>query len=170
VNGYSLEGWAEFAVATAGAAGVLVSLIFIALSINLEAILAVAGLPGRAGESVVMFVGVLVLAVLMLVPQSERALAIEILVTGSVYAVGLLLIAIPGARAPGRQPLAWRATRVFGAVAAGLPAVVAGATLLAEAGGGLYWLVACFVVSFVAGIGNAWVLLVEVVRDERYRP
>jgi hypothetical protein len=46
---------------------------------------------------------------------------------------------------------------------------VAGVSLLAERGGGLYWLAAAFILSLAAGIGNAWVLLVEVVRDERYR-
>jgi hypothetical protein len=43
-------------------------------------------------------------------------------------------------------------------------------SLLAESGGGLDWLAAAFVIAFAAGIGNAWVLLVEVVRDERYLP
>jgi hypothetical protein len=37
-------------------------------------------------------------------------------------------------------------------------------------GWGLYWLFAAVALALVAGIGNAWVLLVEVVRDERYRP
>jgi hypothetical protein len=45
----------------------------------------------------------------------------------------------------------------------------AGVSVLAEHGGGLYWLAASFALALTAGIGNAWVLLVEVVRDERYR-
>jgi hypothetical protein len=48
--------------------------------------------------------------------------------------------------------------------------IAAGVSLLAEQGGGLYWLVAAVILAFGAGVGNAWVLLVEVVRDERYRP
>jgi hypothetical protein len=136
MSAYTLDAWAEFAVATAGAAAVLAGLIFISVSINLEPILAFPGLPGRAGESLIMLLAVLVLATLMLVPQSERAPAIEILITGIVYVVGLLLIAVPGARASRTQPLAWRITRVVSALAAGLPAVVAGASLLAEEGGG----------------------------------
>jgi hypothetical protein len=56
------------------------------------------------------------------------------------------------------------------ALGSSVPAVVAGVTLMAEAGGGIYWLFAAIVLAFLAGIGNAWVLLVEIVRDERYRP
>jgi hypothetical protein len=170
VSAYSVEGWGEFAVASVGAGAVLAGLIFISVSITLEKILSVPGLPGRAGESLVMFLGAMVLGLFVLVPQSERAFAIEILVGGILLAALLVLVAVTGARSPGRQPLAWRVTRVVTALAAALPAPVAGVSLLLEEGGGLYWLVASFVISFLVGSANAWVLLVEVVRDERYKP
>ena len=48
--------------------------------------------------------------------------------------------------------------------AAILPIVVAGASLLLGAGGGLYWLVPGMAFSLVVAVVNAWVLLVEVVR------
>jgi hypothetical protein len=48
--------------------------------------------------------------------------------------------------------------------AAILPMVVAGVSLLVEAGGGLYWLVPGVAFSLVVAVVNAWVLLVEVVR------
>jgi hypothetical protein len=47
---------------------------------------------------------------------------------------------------------------------ASIPFFVAVAQLLLGFSGGLYWLVPGFVFSFVAGVANAWVLLVEVVR------
>jgi hypothetical protein len=62
MSGYELEEWGEFAVASAGAAAVLAGLVFIAVSINLERVVVVRGLPGRAGESVVMFLGALVMS------------------------------------------------------------------------------------------------------------
>jgi hypothetical protein len=170
MRAYSVEGWGEFALAGAGAAAVLAGLVFIAVSINLERILAAPGLRGRAGESLIMFVGVLVIGMLMLVPQSRRALAIELVAVGVFTLMLHVLLAWTGARVPGRQPTSWLVTRFVVGAAVALPTVAAGASLLAEAGGGLYWLVAGFLISFVAGIGNAWVLLVEVVRDERYRP
>jgi hypothetical protein len=48
-----------------------------------------------------------------------------------------------------------------------LPAVlliVAGVSLCAEAGGGLYWVAAAVAVGFVSTSANAWVVLVEIKR------
>jgi hypothetical protein len=41
---------------------------------------------------------------------------------------------------------------------------VAGASLIAGAGGGLYWLVLALVFVFISTTTRAWVLLVEVMR------
>jgi hypothetical protein len=171
MSGYDAHEWIEFGVAIAGAAAVLTGLVFVSVSINLDKVLEVHGLPGRAGESIVMFAGVLLLSFCLLVPgQSRTAVGIELVVGGVLLAGLLVLIAVPGLNRPTKQPLSWRITRILLALAASLPVVVAGVSVLAESGGGLYWLAAGFAVAFAAGIGNAWVLLVEVVRDERYRP
>jgi hypothetical protein len=42
--------------------------------------------------------------------------------------------------------------------------ILAGATLLAQAGGGLYWLVPSVLAAITFGLINAWVLLVEILR------
>ena len=171
MSAYHAEEWVEFGVALAGAAAVLAGLVFVSVSINLEKVLEIHGLPGRAGESIVMFAGVLILSICLLMPgQSRVALGVELLVGGALLLILLVLIALPGLNRPTRQPLSWRITRIVLALAASVPVIVAGVSLLAERGGGLYWLAAAFMLSFAAGIGNAWVLLVEVVRDERYRP
>jgi hypothetical protein len=171
MSGYDPHDWIEFGVALAGAAAVLAGLVFVSVSINLEKILEVRGLPGRAGESIVMFAGVLILSFSILMPgQSRVAVGVELIVGGVILAILLILIALPGLNRPTRQPLTWRITRIVVALASSLPVVVAGVSLLAEAGGGLYWLGAGFALTLAAGIANAWVLLVEVVRDERYLP
>jgi hypothetical protein len=171
VSAYDIHAWVEFGVAVAGAAAVLTGLVFVSVSINLERILRVPGLPDRAGESVLIFLAVLVYSLFLLVPgQSTTALGVELLISGLLFAAVLVLIAALGFRRPTRQPLTWRITRVVAALGSSLPAVVAGVSLIAEAGGGLYWLFAAIVLAFLAGVGNSWVLLVEVVRDERYRP
>jgi len=41
---------------------------------------------------------------------------------------------------------------------------VAGASLLAETGGGLYWAVAGMAFAILGGVANAWVLLIEILR------
>jgi hypothetical protein len=171
MSGYDPHEWVEFGVAVAGAAAVLAGLVFVSVSINLEKVLEIHGLPGRAGESIVMFAGVLILSICLLMPgQSRTALGVELVVGGALLMTLLVLIALPGLNRPTRQPLSWRITRIVLALAASVPVILAGVSLLAEAGGGLYWLAAAFMLALAAGIANAWVLLVEVVRDERYLP
>jgi len=62
--------WTNFAVALAGVAAVLTGLVFVALSVNLERILWVAGLPGRAGETVIVSIGAVVQWAFLLIPAS----------------------------------------------------------------------------------------------------
>jgi hypothetical protein len=45
-----------------------------------------------------------------------------------------------------------------------LPVVVAGASLVAQGGGGLYWLVPGIMLLLGVGVMNAWVLLIEILR------
>ena len=80
---YDLEVWHELYVMVGGAAGALAGLLFVAVSINLDRIIGEKGLPRRAGEPLTIMVGLLILAVLLLVPQSLSALAIETLVLES---------------------------------------------------------------------------------------
>jgi hypothetical protein len=171
MSAYDIHAWAEFGVAAAGAAAVLAGLVFVAVSINLDKVLAVRGLPGRAGESIIMFVGALIASLWLLVPgQSLTALGIELIGTGAVLTAALMMIVGPGLKHQAHHPRSWRITRIVAALAASVPLAIAGVSLLAESGGGLYWLSAAVGLAFIAAIGNAWVLLVEVVRDERYRP
>ena len=45
-----------------------------------------------------------------------------------------------------------------------VPVVLGAVSLFAEAGGGLYWVAAGIVLATTGGVGNAWVLLVEILR------
>jgi hypothetical protein len=45
-----------------------------------------------------------------------------------------------------------------------LPVLVAGASLVARSGGGLFWLVPAIVLLLGVGVMHAWVLLVEILR------
>src|SRR5262252_5384801 len=97
--------WGSFAVAMAGAAAVLAGLVFVAVSVNIDRILAVRGLPGRAADSLIMYVAVLVECAFVLVPrQPAAALGVELIGTGLVVSGVLLAVVIPGVRMPSRQP------------------------------------------------------------------
>ena len=54
--GYESHQWFEFGVAIVGAAAVLSGLLFVAMSINIERIMAIVTLPARAAGTLVLFV------------------------------------------------------------------------------------------------------------------
>jgi hypothetical protein len=127
--------------------------------------------PAGPGESVILFLTALIACAFVLVPhQPASALGVELLLLGLLALSLLLLIVMPAVRGPSRQPTSWHAARIVGIVAMALPIVLAGASLVHWLPGELYWLVAGVLAALLVGTANAWVLLVEVVRDQRYQP
>jgi hypothetical protein len=161
---YDPSEWTDLFVATAGASAALAGLVFVAVSINIQRILEYPGLPERALETILLLMAVLLLSIVALVPgQSHVALGIELLVVGLV--IGGSIFRLPTARNDlGEEPRIWLWSRWIVRLTATVPLVVAGATVLAESGGGLYWLVAGIVFAIAGAIANAWVLLVEILR------
>jgi modulator of FtsH protease len=166
-----IAAWQGFASAMAGASAVLAGLIFLAVSINIGRIMVIPGLPGRAGESVIFFLSVLVESALLLMPrQSTTALGIELLISAGLSWAALNTIAISALGKPTRQPRTWRLYRIIRIQLATAPVLLSGCSLLGWPAGGLYWFAGGVLFAIIDATGNAWVLLVEVVRDERYRP
>jgi modulator of FtsH protease len=160
-----IKDWAGFFSAEAGAAASLAGLVIVAISINLARILAFPQLPGRAIETLALLVGVLLVSSVGLVPgQSMQMLGGEILVIGcSMWGVGITAFARgSGAPVPGKR---WaRALRLILGQLATVPFVVAGIAVFVSGASGLYWTVPGTIFCLIAGVMNAWVLLVEVVR------
>ena len=137
--------------------------VFVAVSINIERILRYEGLPERALETVLLLLSVLVVSILGLIPgQSRVALGAELL------GEALLISAAVAVLVPRSLPTGSRRSWLFGrattAAVGTLPLVVGGATLIAGAGGGLYWTAAGIIGATLGGVANAWVLLVEILR------
>jgi hypothetical protein len=166
MTGYTTQGWGELFLAEAGASAALGGLLFVAVSINLERIISIRSLPGAALATIVLLVAVLVVSTFALVPEQPRwVLGSEVLVVGIAAWATVTGISLRALRAPiPNQPRFVPLISVVVTQAATLPMVVAGVSLLLEAGGGLYWLVPGIAFSLVVAVVNAWVLLVEVVR------
>jgi hypothetical protein len=170
MTAYDPARWSDFALAQLGASAALLGLVFVGLSINLRDFVGSRQLVNRAAEAVIGLAAVLVTATAVLIPdQSRGVVSTELLaVAGFTFAATANLqrgasrqtVSADGHGAP-RFSILMR--RVLGLSAPALLAV-AGITLAAEAGGGLYWWPAAIVVAFAGALANAWVLLIEILR------
>ncbi len=165
MSGYVAGSWADFAVAVVGAAAALTGLLFVAVSLNIERILAGAALTGRSGGTLILFVIPLVVGILVLLPdQPSTALALELVATGITAGGSLLWINRPVNRSTEEPRASWLLLRFGTSVTISASLVLAGATLLAGTGGGLYWIAPAVLVAFLGGLMTVWVLLVEIRR------
>lgn len=164
MTAYAPSQWSDLFVATAGASAALAGLVFVAVSINIERILEFPGLPERALETILLLMAVLLVSIVGLVPgQSHVALGLELLLVS--LAVGAAIARLPTISSdPEVDRRLWLWSRWGIRIAAIVPLLVAAVTLLAESGGGLYWLAAGIAIAVTGAIANAWVLLVEILR------
>ncbi|MEU9979365.1 hypothetical protein [Streptomyces sp. NPDC051014] len=169
MTGYVVEGWTDLFLCAGGAAAALCGLIFVGLSVNLEAILRMepqtgqASMTGRALEAFAALLIVLVISIVGLTPAlNPNVLAAFVITNGVVNAI-FPCRALRLGRGRG-EPTAAMLLRLF--IGAGLTFTLLafGTTLALGQGGGLYWVPAAFVLAFSVAAVHAWVILVEIVR------
>lgn len=157
--------WNTLLALQAGAAATLIGLVFVAVSINLDRVLAYPGLPDRAAETILQFLEVFLISTVALVPtQPQLFLAYELLIIGVIFWAIPIVLQIKYLRLKTVHPRWWFVLRSVQSQLATVPFCVSGIALLLGAPVALYWLVPGFVFSFVSGIVNSWVLLVEIRR------
>jgi modulator of FtsH protease len=161
---YDPAEWKDLFVAVAGASAALTGLLFVAVSINLERILKFQGLPERALETLLFLVAVLLVSIVGLIPgQSHDALGLELLSISLI--TGGVIVRLPTLRMGDDEvERSWVIARWAVRLAATAPFFVGAVSVLAECGGGLYWIVAGIVFAIIGAVASAWVLLVEILR------
>jgi modulator of FtsH protease len=160
-----LGDWAGFFQAELGAAAALAGLVIVAISINVSRILSEPTLPGRAAETLVSPSGVLIACSFALVPhQPAWVLGLEFGATGIAMAAAPAIILVPLLRAAPQVHWGYIFGRTLLAGLSCLPFLVCGVLLWLGDPRALYWLVPGVIVSLIATVLNAWVLLVEILR------
>lgn len=157
--------WANFFIAEVGATAALAGLLIVAISINLQRILAFPQLPGRAAEMLILLVGALLASSFGLIPgQPLRMFGGEILGSGLLMTAAPIAIQARQLPVMKMQPLRWWLWRHLIALSAGIPVLVGGCYLAAGVSSGMYWLAAGVLATLAATVWNAWILLVEILR------
>jgi hypothetical protein len=159
-----MAAWDNLFGATASAAGALVGLIFVGISLNYAKILQSKHLPNRAQEALLLLAINLVLATLLLVPQPSDAIGYEVLGIGILawllitrLHVDIYRLIDPTFR---NRATAYAALGQF----AVLPVPIAGIMIHRQGQAGLYFLVPSILLSYVVAILNAWILTIEISR------
>jgi hypothetical protein len=160
---YTPQDWSELFVASAGASAALTGLLFVAVSVNIERILKFPGLPERALQTLLLLLSAVLISLIALIPgQSTTALGLELLVLSLAFAAPIWTLMVRSM--PGARDYAHPATHLALILPGTLPQIIGSVSLIANAGGGLYWIVAGILGALLGASINAWVLLVEILR------
>jgi hypothetical protein len=161
----SLQPWADYFVAQAGASAALTGLIFVVLSFNFDHIVSDRTWLGRAGTGLVLLVQPMIYGLVALFgarTASPAAWGLAIVATGAIAA--LLRITMATSETDDAHPVADLSRRLSFIVAGSALALAGALALAAGWSGGAYFLAAGSLASLIIGLTIAWILLVEVRR------
>jgi hypothetical protein len=156
-----MSGWETFSVVIGAATAALLGLLFVAVSLRVEAIGKSAELRNRSAQTMALMLTGLLIAVLLAIPsQPSRALGAEYLTLALVViAVALTLDRRAGTRT--RSSIGRRLDSINPTFVTCSLLVVAAVFLLLERKEGIYLLVPALIAVLVGGVVNAWLILIR---------
>jgi len=159
--GYQPELWHDFGVTVGGLAGALTGLLFVAVSIKSDTLAKSRSLASRAAQTLVLFITPALGALVLVAPQPAGALGGELIALAALSGGTLYVLNRRGGHDETSGVARYIERASPNAITSGFFAV-AGITLIAAAGGGLYWLIPAAVFSLAGGVINAWLFLIRV--------
>ncbi len=162
---YATEPWHEFAVMVGGAAAALAGLLVVAMSINIEQIVAEKALPRRAAAALIMTVFPSILSMCILIPdQSTDVLGIELILLAAALGASVPRFNRPSTRTGHQTVRQWVGSALIPMLLLLVPLLLAGIGMITTSLGGMYWLPVAVFAALFGGLVQAWVLLVEIRR------
>jgi hypothetical protein len=161
----TLQGWHDFYQLTGTAAGSLVGLLFVGLSLHLSVVIKHPEVRALARMTLTSFGITLVLALFLMIPENMPAnTGWELLILGLVGVLLIIRSLVAGVRSHQHAIPFWRLILRFGLTALTFIGVsAAGVTLIAgDYQDALDWLVSIAIFLVVLSLRNAWDLLVSV--------
>jgi modulator of FtsH protease len=156
-----VESWDSFFVAETAAAAALLGLLFVAVSINLKAVIDTGGLADRALGALLLLLAILVAGLLLAMPdQSMAAMAGEVVAIAALTGVIATLLGVRGLRTADRR---FRINFVQNIVVL-LPILIGGALMFSGGEAGFYWVAAGMCLSLIKAVSEGWIFLVEINR------
>lgn len=158
-----MPGWDTFAVIVGGVAGALVGLLFVSVSIRIDVISASPDFRSRAGETLSLFMTVVLVSVLLAIPgQRPWELGVELLALATALGAGVFWLDRLATASPSPQPIS-RVLAVLSprTVTTGLLAL-AGLLLLVGVDEGVYVVVPSVIAAMTGGVASAWLFLTRI--------
>jgi hypothetical protein len=156
---YDPAAWHDLYLMAGTVAGGLTGLIFVAVSLQLETVLADRWHRGTAGSSLLALMSVVVISGALLVPDQPRVAVgaeVTILAVASPLYNLVALLHLPSSNR------AIAVVKLVVGIIGGLLAVTAGISLLIGAGGGLWLLLPAAAIALTSSVLNAWRLMVDI--------
>jgi len=161
-----VEKWATFAEIIGAAAAALVGLLFVAVSIRVNVIVASKELRNRAAQALSLFFSVLLVAIVLAIPREAHQVLGGELIAIAVTLVAVLVLldrrARSGIEAASSQPVAQLLDAVSPNGITSVLLLASGVTVTVGSKAGLYILVAPVISGLGGGVVSAWLLLTKV--------
>jgi len=157
-----VAGWDSFAEVAGAAAGALIGLLFVAVSIRIEVIARSVEFRNRGAQTLGLFVLVLLVAIVLSVPAQARwVLGVELIVIAMFVGIVLSILDRRAQSAPSAQPIARILEAVSPNALTSVLLATAGVLLLLGVDDGIYVLVPTVALALVGGVVSAWLFLTK---------